>query len=70
MEPAGNESMTALRAVRGHPVSDTTLLLCADVLVVCDQTGKAPPRAGESLCDAVRNAERRRRCERESHPPP
>jgi hypothetical protein len=61
METASKGIGTALRRGRFGPVSGKTLLLCSDLLVVCDETGwRAPPGCG-TLYDVVRNAELSRR---------
>jgi hypothetical protein len=61
MKTASKGTGTALRRGRFRSVSGKTLLLCSDLLVVCDKAGwVAPPGCG-TLCDAVRNAEPSRR---------
>ena len=61
MGTASKGTKTALRRERFGAASGKTLLLCSDLLVVCDEAGQGAPCGRGTLCDAVRNAELSRR---------
>jgi hypothetical protein len=66
---SANETRRVTRPGRYGPEPANALLICSDLLDLCDQPGVVPSRGRGSLRDAVREAERRRnRGQREAQP--